>query len=107
MLCIGRWTRAGLGPGQFGTRNQVIRGVVTMAAFHPRALYIDANQVTIDMDLPTESGVVKARPGDWIVRDELGRRFVYTDELFRQLYERVGDRIQQSSLAEEGRSYGC
>lgn len=78
-----------------------------MAAFHPKALHVDANQVTIEMDLPTDAGVVHARPGDWIVRDEFGKRYVYSDSVFHRLYERIGERSYPASIAEEGRSYGC
>ncbi len=78
-----------------------------MSAFHPKALHVDANQVTIEIDLPTDSGVIHARPGDWIVRDEFGKRYVYTDTVFHQLYERIGERSYLTSMSEEGRSYGC
>lgn len=78
-----------------------------MSAFHPKALHVDANQVTIEMDLPTDSGIVRAHPGDWIVRDEFGKRYVYTDTVFHQLYQKIGERSYVTSIAEEGRSYGC
>ena len=37
----------------------------------------------------------------------LGSVYVYTDTIFHQLYERIGERSYLTSLAEEGKSYGC
>lgn len=44
-----------------------------------------------ELSIGTNEGIVRASPGDWIIRGTIGEFYPCHDEVFRQKYEEVGE----------------
>ena len=56
----------------------------------------DHTDVAYWLEVPTIQGVVKARPGDYVIKDAQGRFFVHGRQDFESTYERVGIRNEHA-----------
>ena len=59
-------------------------------AYRKRPARVEADQVTQAASIPTHSGNgnLRAEPGDWVVTNEQGQRWVVADDIFRLSYQR-------------------
>jgi hypothetical protein len=71
-----------------------------------KPLLVDAIQVNENLDVPTESGLVRVKPGDWLLRDTNGNLSRCDDISFKSTYECLSTSRSLEELY-EGKSYGC
>ena len=57
----------------------------------------DRTDVAYWLDIPTLEGVMKASPGDYIIRGVQGEFYPCKPEIFEATYERVGARGKEAS----------
>lgn len=51
----------------------------------------DPDDVAYWMDIPTLEGVMKAQPGDWIIRGVKGEFYPCKPDIFEATYEEIND----------------
>lgn len=56
-----------------------------------RPITVSARQATSHEHIPLDGGKseLSAQPGDWVVTDQNGNRWVVADEIFNETYERL------------------
>ena len=71
-----------------------------------KPLVVDAVQVQERTEVKTESGVIHAEKGDWLIRDPQGNLYRCDDMTFKSTYDTLADWTPVQDLA-EGRPCGC
>jgi hypothetical protein len=71
-----------------------------------KPLLVDAIQVKESQDIPTESGLLRVKPGDWLIRDAQGNLMRCDDLNFKCSYELLDGRNDLEYFA-EGKPCGC
>jgi hypothetical protein len=71
-----------------------------------KPLIVDAVQIQEDTDVRTESGIVHAERGDWVIRDPQGNVIRCDDATFKSTYDRLSGWQGLESLL-ESKPCGC
>jgi hypothetical protein len=71
-----------------------------------KPLLVDAIQVNEVLDVPTECGLVRVNPGDWLLRDTNGNLSRCDDSSFKSTYESLSTSRPLEDLR-EGKPCGC
>ena len=71
-----------------------------------KPLLVDAIQVKEPEDIRTEGGILRVKPGDWLIRDAQGNLTRCNDINFKCSYEPMGGRDELEQFT-EGQPCGC
>ena len=71
-----------------------------------KPLLVDAIQVREAVEVPTEGGILRAKPGDWLVRDADGNLTRCDDANFKCTFESLATSRRLEEFV-EGKHWGC
>jgi hypothetical protein len=71
-----------------------------------KPLLVDAIQIKAPVDIPTPSGTLHVKAGDWLVRDPQGNLVRCDDTSFKSTYEPLANSVRVEDL-NEGKPCGC
>ena len=70
-------------------QNTVVLFHRTRDAFRKKPVVIHAQQIDVPFEVHTLEGVMKGKPGDWLIKGVEGELYPCKDEIFKKTYERV------------------
>jgi len=66
-----------------------------MAKFRRKPALVDAVRIQKEMLIETLNGIVKAKPGEWLITGVRGEQYPCDDEIFRETYEPADDAAEK------------